>query len=480
MGEFKKDLKNDVVYYLHINNSNSSLKEIMNACIIEYGETKILEAKAYLLEECSLMIKDINKDLASDVSTVRYNTCNRGKQEVVIDDIIKIINCLEGSECDIEFSPVNPGAIKKIIPESFNVKAILDKLEAAHNDIKTLKDINDKLNSDINDLRSEINALKNRYVSPHNKPPAAVRSPLHSPRPRCPPPPPPGTPIPSHSTVTSSPSSSRTPQHLPTAPPALLVGITEVSDEETEDENNGSNNANIPNGINRRKIKLTAKQKYERNMVYMNSALAATVEATTNGENPQTAIEIGKKIGAKNATSWADLARTNNSLTANYSVNYPALSHGRNNPINVNKKVKKSRLAQVKPFVSGSATQIPQGISIVSQKPNYLNNKCLVIRGFDKAILDNKEQFQLYINKIAGKHINILFDKPISKSYSTWLTIVLELSVEDFDILNNPSLWTNGLSIREFVGWRWWRSEKPKRLTTNDIRNSMRDQWKCS
>ena len=95
MGKFKKLLKNYVVYYLHINNSNSSLKEITNACMIEYGESQILEAKSYLLEECSSMIKDINKDLASDVSTVRYNTCNRGKQEVVIDDIIKIINCFE-------------------------------------------------------------------------------------------------------------------------------------------------------------------------------------------------------------------------------------------------------------------------------------------------------------------------------------------------------------------------------------------------
>ena len=106
-----------------------------------------------------------------------------------------------------------------------------------------------------------------------------------------------------------------------------------------------------------------------------------------------------------------------------------------------------------------------------------MDNECLVICGLDKEI--SRSDFQAYINKVAGRPINILRDEPISKEYSRWLTIALEISVEDFDTLNNPSIWTSGLAIREFVGWRWWRSTRPKRLTTNDIRNSMRDQWKC-
>ena len=491
MAELKKVLKNDIVYYLHTNNSNSSVKEITNACMIEYNESRIVEAKAYLLEECSSMLKDINNELVTDVSTVRNNSCNRSKQEAIIDDIIKMINCLEGTECDIEFTAVNPSSINKSIPEAFNVNAILDRLEAAHNDIKSLKDINAKLNEDITDLRSEINTLKLRYVSPQT--PHSTRSLLN--RPRCPPPP-----IP-HKLPTSSPSSfprqpvpsapppSSPQQPAPTAPPALLVGITHASDDENEDDSDEINNADDgnktsnPNGSNRIKVKLTAKQKHERNIIYMNSALAATAAATSSGENPQTAIEIGRQTGAKTATSWADRARSNNALAANYGVNFPALANnrGRNSSSNVNKNVnknaKKSKLALVSPFASGNAIPSTQGISVVSQKPSYMDNKCLVIRGLDKEI--SRSEFQRYINTIAGRPINILRDEPISKEYSRWLTIALEISVQDFDTLNNPSIWSSDLAIREFVGWRWWRSTKPKRLTTNDIRNSMRDQWKC-
>ena len=206
----------------------------------------------------------------------------------------------------------------------------------------------------------------------------------------------------------------------------------------------------------------------------MNSALAATVAAAASGENSEIAIEIGKKAGSKTATSWTDLARSGNALAANYGTNYPALPN--NSSKNNFTNVKKSKLAKVAPFTKGNASPSTNGINIVSQKPSYMNNKCLVIRGLDKEI--SRANLQAYINSVAGRNINILHDQPISKTYSKWLTIAIETNPEDYETLNNPSLWQSGLEIREFVGWRWWRSEKPKRLTTHDIRSSLRMQWK--
>ena len=60
MAEFVKVLVNDVVYYLHLNNGNSTKESIINACMKEFSETEILNAKAYLLEGCSLDIRKLN------------------------------------------------------------------------------------------------------------------------------------------------------------------------------------------------------------------------------------------------------------------------------------------------------------------------------------------------------------------------------------------------------------------------------------
>ena len=137
MAKFVKVLVNDVVYYLHLNNGNSTKESIINACMKEFSETEILNAKAYLLEECSLDIRKLNNVVASDVSTVRINSCNRTRLVAVIEDIVKIINLFEGSNCAIEVRSKGPHKISKIIPEKMDIKAILERLTAAESKLVT-------------------------------------------------------------------------------------------------------------------------------------------------------------------------------------------------------------------------------------------------------------------------------------------------------------------------------------------------------
>ena len=154
MAEYEKTLVNDVIYYLHIHNGNSSAQEVINACMIEYEETQILDAKTYLLTECIHIIKEIDQSVATDINTARINSNKRCKKEAVIKDIIKAINVLEGSpsKCCIEFQAVDTNAISKDIPETLNVSAILDRLEAAESNINAANSEIIKLKSMNEDL----------------------------------------------------------------------------------------------------------------------------------------------------------------------------------------------------------------------------------------------------------------------------------------------------------------------------------------
>ena len=62
----------------------------------------------------------------------------------------------------------------------------------------------------------------------------------------------------------------------------------------------------------------------------------------------------------------------------------------------------------------------------------------------------------------------------LSKEYNHWLTVAIELSTEDYTLLNDQSFWPCGLRIRPFVGRRGWRQT---RLTKNDRSNSVRMSW---
>ena len=105
-----------------------------------------------------------------------------------------------------------------------------------------------------------------------------------------------------------------------------------------------------------------------------------------------------------------------------------------------------------------------------------MNNKCVVISGINKDV--TPEEFQTYVNDIAGREINCLHIVPLNKADSWWRTIALELSEEDYLLLNNPEIWAAGIRIRDFRGWKFWRGNNRRRFDTPSSR--IRESWGSS
>ena len=70
----------------------------------------------------------------------------------------------------------------------------------------------------------------------------------------------------------------------------------------------------------------------------------------------------------------------------------------------ITKSAKRNKLANTAPYKRGNATVTDQ--QMTRQRPHFMNNKCLVIRGIPKGITRN--QCINYIDKTDGRKINIL------------------------------------------------------------------------
>ena len=109
------------------------------------------------------------------------------------------------------------------------------------------------------------------------------------------------------------------------------------------------------------------------------------------------------------------------------------------------------------------------------QRPIFAKKKCLVIQGLKKGI--SREQCLNLINNTAGKNINVLHIQILSKGYSPWLTVAIEIEDNDYDILSDISIWSNHIAIRDYVGWRFWHGPRPRKLSAHEIKNSVHDSW---
>ena len=81
--------------------------------------------------------------------------------------------------------------------------------------------------------------------------------------------------------------------------------------------------------------------------------------------------------------------------------------------------------------------------------------------------------------KEAGREVDFKFIKVISRKYSQYLTVVIELNNADYELLNNSNFWDSQTRIRKFLGWRWWRGPREPRVKPQDIKNSERATWGC-
>ena len=92
----------------------------------------------------------------------------------------------------------------------------------------------------------------------------------------------------------------------------------------------------------------------------------------------------------------------------------------------------------------------------------------------EKAI---KKQCLDFINDTAGENVNVLHIEILSREYSPWMTIAVEMNNEDYEILSNIDIWDNSIGIRDYIGWRSWHGPRPRRLPADEITKSVRMQW---
>ena len=198
--------------------------------------------------------------------------------------------------------------------------------------------------------------------------------------------------------------------------------------------------------------------------------MAANAEAVRKGKSDEEASDIARSIGSIKANSFAQAAKQGNATQVTKNEFPPLLHQGTKSAARV---VNRNKLSKTVPYSRGNAAVTDQ--SMVMQRPTFMKNKCLVIRGLRKDA--SRDQCIDYIRKTAGRKVDVLHIVPLSREYSPWLTIAVELNATDYEQLSNIHIWEKSIGIREFVGWRHWHGERPKRLAPHEIKNSVRMSW---
>ena len=210
------------------------------------------------------------------------------------------------------------------------------------------------------------------------------------------------------------------------------------------------------------------------------SSLQATVEAVIKGIPMEEAIVLGKKIGEAKANSFAQVLKQGNIANSTVPQAGPTQSRGANSeypsllkPGAAARVANRNKLAKTAPYKRGNAATTDH--NMVMQKPTFMKNKCLVISGLRKNA--SREECLEYIDKTANRKIDVLHIEILAREYSPWLTIAVELNETDYELLTDINLWNKNIRIRDFIGWRFWHGERPKKLAPHQIKGSVRMSW---
>ena len=495
-------IENNVLFFLQKNHKDSTDDQISQVLKDNFAEVEIVEAKHVLASEPYITaLTKCDKEVGIAITTKRRNSRTKKDRALnaVIIDLMNSIDAFEAStEIVIKIVAKDDTKIPKYRAENAQFKSILDRLDKVEGimeerkqkleqqdtvikqlvtDYETISKENKELRAEVIKLNGHIfgsssSGISSQEVKDINRsedvgndtPEPAEPAPVPSPLPtddanQAQPPPPSQAPPP-------------TPPPTNVSPPP----IPESAAGEWQQK--------------QKRKKLSTKQKTEVRKVYEENSLLAAVVAASQGTPTDKAIEIGRATGTAKAHSFAQAAKLRNSTTnagaPSPNTEFPELraavsgaavsgaaTSGAAASGSAGKAAMRNKLAKTAPYKRGNATATDQTMNM--QKPTFMNNKCLVIRGLKKGI--SREQFIEYIDKTAGKKINILHTQIISRVYSPWLTVAIELNTEDFELLSDVNIWHTSIGIREYIGWRHWHGERPKRVPPQEIRNSVRMSW---
>ena len=487
-------IENDVLFYLQKNHKGSTLEQIRVQCKNNFAEDEIISAKQFLHDEYLTVLSDHDAKVGKALETPRRTGPLNNKIDTVINDLMAAINAIEACTADITITAKNDDRIPVHLSEAVQINSILERLVKAETDICQLKlnlesvsNENKELRSEKQELKAEVNKLATQLSGnnsevqgaaniTHDPPPGSGPSPSAHPLPTSIDltSPPPIIPPPSSAPTSDTPSSSLPPATTITDPPASLVPS---SDPSAPAHSLGSSQT-------RPKKRLTNKQIKEVKSVRAETTLAATVEAVSNGIPVTEAMALGEQIGNAKANTWAQVLKQANN--ADSTVSRPRTTPRTTHPRGANSEypslsppgatanvANRSKLAKTAPYKRGNATSTEN--NMVMQKPTFMNNKCLVISGLRKDA--SREECLEYINKTANRKIDVLHIEILAREYSPWLTIAVELNTTDYELLTDINLWNKAIRIRDFIGWRFWHGERPKKLAPHQIKGSVRMSW---
>ena len=213
-------------------------------------------------------------------------------------------------------------------------------------------------------------------------------------------------------------------------------------------------------------LKLNARQKHERNVQVTQASSMIAAHGAAIGISPDKAAALASIAGEQLAKSFSQAVGSAPDKAIDSNRFPPLAPSNAWHPANKNKGKRRLNRYQL-----GSK---PTDIGLAAPKPEWCDYKTLVIAGLDKRLLSQKEVICEKISELAGKTINIHHMEILSKEYNHWLTIAIELSADDYTLLNDQSFWQSGLRIRPFQGRRGWRQ---KHLTKTDRTNSVHMSW---
>ena len=446
----------------------------------------------------------------------------------VTEDIIEIIKAFQGNNIKLDIKAIDANNIPRGNLESARLLSVSSRVNKVENDFYTLSKENIELKKDIANLKANNDELTGKVITLETSlkfitdklaiamPSPMVPGPDPHPHPQTLPPLPSGS-----DGVPSAPELPNTGDYPPSAPPLTqpdsgnegqqVIGYQALTspvvpnDDNSEEPNTyfsfpSSNGAAAKNSVDEgtftqvksksKNKKLNSFEKHHQSIASTSSGIRNALKAYKNGCSEVMATDIGLTAASETGKSYSAMVkenRTSNNAPKTGNNGYkpkigqaprsatmhPHRGSSNKNNIQVNHHPNNKRRPYTAQYRKGKATD--SGITIASKRPDYLNNKCLVISRVDKDI--TIPLLQEYINERAGRHIRFLH-KPqnLAKNYATWRTIAIELNNTDYELLSKPDFWDIDIRFADYIGRRFWRNNASK-MSPNERKSSMRQQW---
>ena len=486
-------IENNVLAFIHRNLHGFNHEDVVNHCIGLFKNPQdIAEAKASLTKVYGAKILEIDSKLHSQISKTRREG-GRPKEVANIWDIISILLALDGNQIksniiakDTDKAPLltdmtMASSTSSLIEKITQLESKFAGFEAKFVENEQLKSKYSEMNEHIKNLNSRMEDMNKKLTDAHativvleeeNRRLALELTSRND------------TGVvtarrPSSSASSSSSSSSDddddsddSSETVIQSPPSTEGAVGALDDAAAADQNTNQHPLHV---------QLNARQKHHRNIHVTQQATLIAAQAASMGITPLNAANIGNiaaKDIAQTYTRRTDISDGNHlsysQVTGAGLVNdqtrnngYPSLP--KNNGFQtINRNRGKRRLNQYQ------LCNKQVDIGLAAPKPEWHNNQTLVIAGLEKGLLAHKEVIYDKISELASKKINIHHMEILSKVYNHWLTIAIELSPSDYNLLNDQNFWPAGIRIRPFQGHRSWRTN---RLSKVDRSNSVRMSW---